>query len=139
MKKVLFLILFSLILFMFVEVVNASEYSLIDSVVVLAEEPKEPNFEFYDGYMSCSQILGTNITKVIRAAITLVRIGASIATIVIGMMNFFPPLLEGNVKELNAAIRKCIWLAIVLMLIILLPVLLRTIGNLFSWDLCGII
>ena len=83
--------------------------------------------------------MGTNLIKVIKAAITLVRIGASIATIVIGMMTFLPALTKGDAGEFNKAIKKCIWLAIVLMLIILFPVLLRAIGNLFNWDLCGIV
>ena len=77
--------------------------------------------------------------KVIKAAITLIRIGATIATIVIGMMNFLPALTKGDAGAFNAAVKKSIWLVVVLMLIILLPVLLRTIGNLFSWDLCGIV
>lgn len=136
MKKVLFIALFLISAFMFIEEVNASEFSMLDSVVVLIEEPK---LDFYDGDMSCSQLLGTNIVKVIGAGLTLVRIGASIATILIGMMTFFPALTKGDAKEFNNAVRKCIWLAVVLMLIILIPVLLRTIGNLFNWDLCGIV
>ena len=55
------------------------------------------------------------------------------------MMTFFSALTKGDAKEFNNAVRKCIWLAVVLMLIILIPVLLRTIGNLFNWDLCGIV
>ena len=109
---------------------------MLDSVVVLVEEPK---LDFYEGDISCSAMLGTNIVKVIKAALTLVRIGSSIAAILIGMMTFLPALTNGDAKEFNAAIKKWIWLAIVLMLIILLPVLLRTTGNLFNWDLCGII
>ena len=136
MKKVLFIALFLISAFMFIEEVNASEFSMLDSVVVLIEEPK---LDFYDGDMSCSQLLGTNIVKVIGAGLTLVRIGASIATILIGMMTFFSALTKGDAKEFNNAVRKCIWLAVVLMLIILIPVLLRTIGNLFNWDLCGIV
>lgn len=136
MKKVLFIALFLISAFMFIEEVNASEFSMLDSVVVLVEEPK---LDFYDGDMSCSQLLGTNIVKVIGAALTFVRIAASIATIVIGMMTFLPVLTKGDAKEFNNAVRKCIWLAVILMLIILIPVLLRTIGNLFKWDLCGIV
>lgn len=136
MKKVLFVVLFLISTFIFIEEVNASEFSMLDSVVVLVEEPK---LDFYEGDISCSAMLGTNIVKVIKAALTLVRIGSSIAAILIGMMTFLPALTNGDAKEFNAAIKKCIWLAIVLMLIILLPVLLRTTGNLFNWDLCGII
>ena len=136
MKKVLFIALFLISAFMFIEEVNASEFSMLDFVVVLIEEPK---LDFYEGDMSCSQLLGTNLVKVIGAGLTLVRIGASIAAILIGMLTFLHALTKGDAKEFNAAIKKCIWLAIVLMLIILVPVLLRTIGNLFSWDMCGII
>ena len=88
-----------------------------------------PNFNFNESAMSCDQLLGKNLVKVIKAAITLVRIGASIGAIVIGMMNFLPALTKGDAGEFNKAIKKCVWLAVVLMLIILLPVLLRTIGN----------
>ena len=52
MKKVLFIALFLISAFMFIEEVNASEFSMLDSVVVLIEEPK---LDFYDGDMSCSQ------------------------------------------------------------------------------------
>lgn len=98
-----------------------------------------PEFNFNEGEITCEEMLGTNLVKVIKMAIALVRVGASIATIVIGMMNFLPALTKGDAGEFNKAIKKCIWLAVVLMLIILLPVLLRTIGNLFGWDLCGIV
>ncbi len=135
MKKLLFIILIITISFLFIEVVKADEISLIDSTLVLIEEPK---LDFYDKPMSCGELLGTNITKVIHAGFRLVRIGSIIATIVIGMLTFASALIDGGAKEFNAAIKKCIWLAVVLMLIILIPVFLRTIGNLFHFDLCGI-
>lgn len=99
----------------------------------------EPNLNFNENTMTCSELLSTNMIKVIKAALTLIRIGATIATILIGMMNFLPALTKGDQGAFNAAIKKCIWLVVILMLIILLPVLLRTIGNLFNWDLCGIV
>lgn len=94
-----------------------------------------PDFEFNEDPMTCEELLGPNLTKVVKAALTLVRIGASIATIVIGMLNFLPALTKGDQGEFNKAVKKCIWLVVVLMLIILIPVLLRTIGNLFNWDI----
>ena len=69
MKKVLFVVLFLISTFIFIEEVNASEFSMLDSVVVLVEEPK---LDFYEGDISCSAMLGTNIVKVIKAALTLV-------------------------------------------------------------------
>lgn len=98
-----------------------------------------PNLNFNENTMTCTELLGSNMIKVIKAAITLIRIGATIATILIGMMNFLPALTKGDAGAFNAAVKKSIWLAVILMLIILLPVLLRTIGNLFNWDLCGIV
>ena len=136
MKKVLFMLLFVIMTFMFIEVVNASEFSVTDSIIIL---DGEPDLNFNESAMTCSEILSTNLIKVIKAALKLVRIGASIATIVIGMMTFLSALIKGDAGEFNKAIKKCIWLAVVLMLIILIPVLLRTIGNLFGWDLCGIV
>ena len=99
----------------------------------------KPDLNFNENTMTCTELLGSNMIKVIKAAITLIRIGATIATILIGMMNFLPALTKGDAGAFNAAVKKSIWLVVVLMLIILLPVLLRTIGNLFSWDLCGIV
>ena len=100
---------------------------------------ENPNLNFDDSNITCEAILGNNLVKVIKAAFVLVRIGVSIATIVIGMLTFFPALTKGDAGTLNSAIKKCVWLAVLLMIIILLPVLLRAIGNLFSWDLCGIV
>ena len=48
MKKVLFVVLFLISTFIFIEEVNASEFSMLDSVVVLVEEPK---LDFYEGDM----------------------------------------------------------------------------------------
>lgn len=135
MKKILIIVLFIITMFLLTGVVSAEEINLIDSNLILVEAP---NLDFNSADMSCSALLGTNIIKVIGAALKLVRIGSSIATILIAMTIFFPAVIKGDAKELNASIKKCVWLAVVLMLIILLPILLRTVGNLFNWDLCGL-
>ena len=54
------------------------------------------------------------------------------------MMTMLPALTKGDAGEFNKAIKKCIWTVVVMLLIILAPVLLRTVGNLFNWDLCGL-
>ena len=51
-----------------------------------------PDLNFNESQMSCDALLGNNMIKVIKAAITLVRIGATIGTIVIGMTTFLPAL-----------------------------------------------
>ena len=97
-----------------------------------------PDFEFYTGTMSCEVLLGDQLIKVIKFIINLVRIGAVIATIVLCMMTMLPAVTKGDAGEFNKAVKKCIWTVVVMLLIILAPVLLRTIGNLFNWDLCGL-
>lgn len=99
---------------------------------------KVPEFDFYTGTMSCEKLLGDQLIKVIKFVINLVRIGTVIATIVICMMTMLPALTKGDAGEFNKAIKKCIWTVVVMLLIILAPVLLRTVGNLFNWDLCGL-
>ena len=99
---------------------------------------KEPNLNFYTGPISCSKLLGDNLIAVIKFVINLIRVGAVIATIVLCMMTMLPAVTNGDAGEFNKAVKKCIWTVVVMLLIILAPVLLRTIGNLFSWDLCGL-
>ncbi len=97
-----------------------------------------PNLNYYTGPMTCSKLLGDNIIKVIKFIINAIRVAVVIATIVLCMMNMLPALTNGDAGEFNKAVKKCIWTVVVMLLIILAPVLLRTIGNLFSWDLCGL-
>ena len=99
---------------------------------------KEPNLNFYTGPMSCSKMLGDNLIAVIKFIINLIRVAAVIATIVLCMMTMLPAVTNGDAGEFNKAVKKCIWTVVIMLLIILAPVLLRTIGNLFNWDLCGL-
>ena len=66
--------------------------------------------------------------------INAVRIGSIIAAIVLCMMTMLPAVTKGDAAEFNKAVKKCIMIVIIMLLIVLSPVLIRAIGNLFNFD-----
>lgn len=132
MKRVFTLLMIFISLFMFIDVIDASEISFIDSVSVL--EVEEPEFDFYGGSMNCSELLGTGLTKILNFVIDAIRIIGVIVSLIMAMISLIPAVTKGDQGELNKAIRKCIWIAVVLFIIALFPLLVRVVGNLFEFD-----
>ena len=101
---------------------------------VFANLIKQPNLEIYDGTKSCKELLGPGLTKVLNFAINAVRIVGVIATIVVSMMKLIPAVSKGDQSELQKAAKSCMWSAILLILIVMMPTLLKVIGKLFGLD-----
>ena len=78
--------------------------------------------------------MGDNLVLVMKFIINAVRVASVIATIVICMMTMLPAVTNGDASELNKAIKKCILVVIIMLLIVLTPVLLKTIANIFGFD-----
>lgn len=95
---------------------------------------KEPNLDIYSSSMTCKQLLGDGLTKILDFAINAVRIIGVIGTIVIAMTKLIPAVNKGDQGELQKAGKTCIWSAIVLILIVMLPTLIKVIGKLFGFD-----
>ena len=95
---------------------------------------KVPNLNYYTGPMNCAKLMGDNLVLVMKFIINAVRVASVIATIVICMMTMLPAVTNGDASELNKAIKKCILVVIIMLLIVLTPVLLKTIANIFGFD-----
>ena len=125
---------------MFLEQVNASELNM-DLINVLAENgPEMPDIDIAGGTMSCSELLGKGGTSLIKLFITGVRIVAVIIAVVIAMLKFIPPIMNGNPDgELKKALKSTTKLLVVLAIVVSFPSILRLIGKLFSFDLSCIL
>lgn len=95
----------------------------------------QPDLDIYGGSMTCVQLLGPGLTKILNFAIDSIRIIGVIASIVMAMVTLIPAVNKGDQGELNNAIRKCIWIAVVLCIIVLFPLIVRVIGKLFGFDI----
>lgn len=84
--------------------------------------------------MGCSELLGTGLTKILNFGIDAVRVIGVIASIIMGMVTLLPVVNKGDQAALNKALIKCIWIGVVLFIIMLFPLLVRVIGNLFEFD-----
>ena len=61
-------------------------------------------------------------------------IAGVIVAIIMGMTTMLSVVNKGDVGEWNKAVKKCIWIAVVLVIVVMLPTLSRVIGNLFGLD-----
>lgn len=88
-----------------------------------------------DRDMNCEEMLGKNLSKLLQFAINTMTIVGAIIVIINAMIAFIPALIAKDADALKKAEKKCITMAIVLVLILLLPTLLVFIGRLFGYDL----
>lgn len=99
-------------------------------------EPSAPGgFEIGGKAMTCEELMGKNLTKIFKFFISSVRIIGAIVAIVVGMLNFLPAVTSKDAGALKAAAKKSVWMLVILAVILLLPVLARTIGKLFEFDI----
>ena len=85
--------------------------------------------------MTCEELLGSNLTKVVNVGITAIRVVGALITIVFGILTYVPAVTGDNPELLKKANSKAIKMGIILILIILLPSLVKIIGNIFDFDL----
>lgn len=85
--------------------------------------------------LTCEEMLGKNLTKILKFAIEVLSIAGAIIAIVNAMISLIPALIAKDGEALKKAQKKCINMAIVLILILLLPTLIVFIGRLFGYDL----
>ncbi len=98
-----------------------------------------PWYKIKPNILICEELIGENMYKIVHFIITSLRIIGAIIAIVNGMISFIPALVAKDGEALKTAQKKCINMAIVLVLIILLPTLLTFIGNIFNYDLSCIL
>ena len=85
--------------------------------------------------LTCEEMLGKNLTKILKFTLEVLSIVGAIIAIVNSMISLIPALIAKDAEALKKAQSKCITMAIVLVLILLLPTLLTFIGNIFGYDL----
>ena len=129
MKKVILLLLLIVSLFVFTYEVKA-ETNINNN----AYEIEEPKFDIDNSSTTCSELLGSNLVLVVKFGMNAIRIIGVIVAIVKGMTTLLPAVNKGDAGELNKAIRKCIWIAVVLIIVVMFPTLARVIGKLFGFD-----
>ena len=128
-KKVIILFLFIFMSLMFLPKVNAEVINILDFQGELS------TVGFGEAGQTCTQVLGTNLSKILSFSINALRLIGAITAIVKGMTSLIPPITSGDASALNKAIRKCIKLGIVLLLIGIFPSIIKFIGYLFRYDL----
>jgi hypothetical protein len=79
--------------------------------------------------------MGSNLLLVIKFSINAIRIIGVIVATVMGMTTFFKALNKGDAGESNKALRKCVWLGMALIVLVMFPTLLKVIGKLFGFDI----
>lgn len=96
---------------------------------------EKPDIDIMGGSMTCEQLLGSGLKLVLKFAINAIRIIGVIVSIVMGMVTLLPAVNKGDAGELQKAGKKCIWIAVVLIITVMLPTLIRVIGKLFGFDI----
>ena len=144
MMKKIYLILFSILLLnIFICTVNASRVeSVTDSINILATTNNNNNnsnnsgtLELSNEHMTCEQLLGKNLVKVLHLIINAIRIGAAIASIIIMMLALIPPIMSGDAGAMKKATTKCVNTVIVLIIIEFIPLIAGVVGKIAGFDL----
>ena len=128
MKKISILLVALISFFAVILEINAS-----DTINILASEA--PQFDFDSSPTTCANLLGNNLVLVVKFGINALRIVGVIVAIVMAMVKLLPAVNKGDAGELNKALKKCIWIAVVLIIVVMFPTLIRVIGKLFGLDI----
>ena len=81
--------------------------------IIKADAPSIP-----EGTLSnCNEILGANLTAIVKASITILEILGAIIAIVKGMMTLIPPILAKDADALQKASKTLVNMAIILVVI----------------------
>ncbi len=93
------------------------------------------DFKIPEGNIStCKELMGENLSAIIKVAITVIQIVAAIIAIVKGMMVLIPPILAKDADALKKAGSTLAKMAIILVIIFLFKPLLTFLGDLLDFD-----
>lgn len=130
MKRIIHLTLVIILLFfIYMESVEGLELSGINILDVT------PKIDFASKVNSCYDLLGPNLTNVVKAGIKIIQIVGALIAIVNGMFMLIPAVMSKNADELVKVSKKLVIMAIILAVIFIIPAVLRIIGHLFNYDL----
>ena len=123
-KKFIFIFM---ILLVGISFVNAKEISIINIMEM-------PNIGFGPEGLSCAEIIGPNLVKILKSSFNLLRIVGAIIAIVSAIMALLPAVYSKDADALKKASNKCILMAIALVAIGIFPSIVNLITNLFGYD-----
>ena len=101
--------------------------------------PINPQLEIEPVVGTCKEILGENLTNIVKAGITILQIAGAIIAIVKGMIVLIPAIASKDTDGLKKSQKQLISMAIILVVIFLLKPLISFIGYLFEYDLTCIL
>ena len=139
MKKVLFCLLFVMLIVFSFEKIDALEKDLPIQLLSGADsgtpQIQMPIIEFGKNNIPCNQLLGSSMVTLIKSArVFLQFLGVGIA-VLRGMMSFLPAITNKDPNALQKAFKQFTTIMIVLVLVLVLPSLVRLVGKLFELDL----
>ena len=152
MKKICIILFSILLLNICICGVNASKIDVVsDNVNVLTTVNNNRNtaangnnnnnnsnsngLELSSEHMTCEQLLGKNLVKVLHVVINAIRIGAAIGAVIIMMTALIPPIMSGDAGDMKKATKKCVSTAIVLVIIEFIPLIAGVVGKIAGFDL----
>ena len=147
MKKICIILFSILLLNICICGVNASKIDVVsDNVNVLTTVNNNNNnnnsnsngLELSSEHMTCEQLLGKNLVKVLHVVINAIRIGAAIGAVIIMMTALIPPIMSGDAGDMKKATKKCVSTAIVLVIIEFIPLIAGVVGKIAGFDLSGV-
>lgn len=112
---------------------------IFESVLNGGKKPSISEFGFGMDSLTCKQILGPNLTKLVHVGIKAIQIIGAILAIVKGMMTLIPAVMAKDAEGLKKAQKTLVTMAIILLCIFLLPYFVRWIGNLLGYDISCLI
>lgn len=138
MKKYLIVFVFLFLICFSPIKISASNFKVENTTIIMTDAGL-PDVGFGENGSTCTELIGENLSKVLKASITILRIFGAIAAIVNGMLLLIPAVIGKDADALKKAGNKCVTLAIVLVLIGIFPSILSIIGNIFGYDISCIL
>lgn len=99
------------------------------------EEPSLPSGEL----STCTELLGKNLTAIVKASLTVLQIVGAILAIIKGMMVLIPPILAKDADALKKAGNTLTKMAIILVIIFIFRPLLKFLGTILDFDVSCIV
>lgn len=94
-----------------------------------------PTFNFGELGQSCKEFFGESGVKLIRTARKAIQMGATVLTLVLGMIMFIPAIMNKDNEGLSKSLSKFSKLLIILAIILLLPTFVKVIGMIAGFDI----
>lgn len=100
---------------------------------------EELNLPIETDPVTCENLLGPNLTKIVSAGVLILQIVAAVITVVLGMVKLIPAITAKDANGLKKASGELVKMFIILLVIFLLRFLIRFIGNLLGFDISCIV